>query len=399
MSEVIVTGMGVVSCIGNNVKENHSSLQNSFSGITKSKYFESKYADIFPFGEIKMSNKDLKKELQKDISNLDAFTRTELVAFKAFKEAIANAKLSKEQISSRKTAFISSSTVGGMCETDSLYEDANLKNAEASKFINSYSGSSHLLKIVKHFKMKAYTSSINTACSSSANAIILGAKLIKAGIVERAIVGGVDTLSKYTVNGFNSLQIISKNKCKPFDEDRTGLNLGEAAAFLVLEKKEDSIDKNKYAEILAWGNTNDAFHASSLSADANGIIKSIEKALKSANIENVDYINTHGTATLNNDSSEILGIAKIFKKIPAFNSTKSYTGHTLAAAGALEAVYSILAINNNEIYASLNIENPIEAFKIFPQKEYQNNKTINYVLSNSFGFGGNCTSLILKKCT
>lgn len=396
--KVLVTGMGAISSIGNNVLENHLSLQEGKTGITNSKFFNSKYSEVFPFGEIKLSNDNLKQELQNSIVSLEDFTRTDLIAFKAFKEAIKDSRLTKEQITNRRTVFISSSTVGGMCETDSLYLDSNLKKEQASKFIHSYSGTAHLYKIVEHYKMKGMTNGINTACSSSANAIILGAKLIKAGIVDTAIVGGADTLSKYTVNGFNSLQIVSKNHCRPFDDNRQGLNLGEGAAFLVLEKEKNCINKTKHAEILSWGNSNDAYHASSLSNDANGIILSISKALNSASIKNVDYVNTHGTSTKNNDYSELMGLSKKFKKIPPFNSTKSYTGHTLAASGALEAIFSILSINNNEIYKSLNVETPIKPFNIFPQKEYTKVDKLDYVLSNSFGFGGNCTSLILKKC-
>jgi len=396
MIKVCVTGIGVISAIGNNAEENHYSLKNNQTGISRATHFKSKYTDIFDFGEIKLSNSELEKSLKfKDLNHL---TRTELIAFKAFEEAIKDANI-KEKLSSRDTAFISSSTVGGMCETDILYQDANLLQ-EASKYINSYSGGAHLLKIVEKYKLKGYTNTINTACSSSANAIMLGTKLIKAGIVKRAIVGGVDTLSKFTVNGFNSLQILSKQACKPFDNKRVGLTLGEAAAFLVLEKEDDCKNKKSYAEIAGYGNSNDAFHASSLSKDAKGIVLSIENAIKSENInpKEINYINTHGTATENNDFSELLGIQKVLGFFPPFNSTKSYTGHTLAAAGALEAIFSIFSIHNNELYKSLHFDYKIEDFNAIPIQKYQTNQKIDIVLSNSFGFAGNCTSLILRKC-
>ncbi|MFT4646443.1 MAG: 3-oxoacyl-(acyl-carrier-protein) synthase, partial [Planctomycetota bacterium] len=134
--------------------------------------------------------------------------------------------------------------------------------------------------------------------------------------------------------------------------------------------------------------------------DAKGIIHSIKNALSSAGISSkeVDYINTHGTATLNNDSAEIFGISELFEDFPPFNSTKSYTGHTLAAAGALEAIFSILSLNNNELYKSLNVNTPIEPYNKFPIKEYQQVANLKTALSNSFGFAGNCTSLIIQKC-
>ena len=396
MPKVYVTGIGALSSIGNDIEAQHKSLKIGKTGIGKSQFFNSKYADIFPFGEIRLSNDYLKTKLG-TIDTQD-FTRTDLVAFVAFQEAVNDANIS-DLLSDKRTALISSSTVGGMCETDMLHSDANMKT-KASPFIESYSGGAHVLKLAEVYKLKGHTNTINTACSSSANAIMLGTKMIKAGIIDRAIVGGADTLAKFTVNGFNALQILSENPCKPFDENRTGLTLGEAGAFLVLEKEEDCKDKKKYAEILGYGNTNDAFHASSLSEDAIGIVLAMKTALESAKISSnqINYINTHGTATENNDYSELLGITKIFNEIPPFNSTKSYTGHTLAAAGALEAIFSILSINNSELYASLNVETPVKTFDAEPINTFKENVNIDYVLSNSFGFAGNCTSLILKKC-
>lgn len=399
MSKIIVTGIGAISAIGNNVAENHKNLQSSFSGIGKASILKSKYADNLPFAEINLTNKELKSSFN-NLKNTDSYTRTDLLALKAFSEAVESAKLSIKEISSVETAFISSSTVGGMCETDHFYNDANLLNEKGSAFINSYNANIHLLKIVENFNMKGHTSTINTACSSSANAIMLGAKLIKAGVVKRAIVGGVDSLSKYTVNGFNALQILSSKACMPFDKNRTGLTLGEASAYLVLEAEEDCTDKKKYAEIAGYGNSNDAFHASSISEDAKGIVLSINNALSSAKISpnEVDYVNTHGTATSNNDYAELFGISKIFESFPPFNSTKSYTGHTLAAAGALEAIFSILSINNSELYKSLNVSEAIEPFKVLPISKYQQIDKLETVLSNSFGFAGNCSSLIIRKC-
>ena len=134
-----------------------------------------------------------------------------------------------------------------------------------------------------------------------------------------------------------------------------------------------------------------------MSDDANGVVRSISEALLKAKIKEseIDYINTHGTATQNNDATELLGMSKVFSKIPAFNSTKSYTGHTLAASGVIEAIFSILSIQNNELYASLNCEDSIS--NEGPITKYRDNQTIKHVLSNSFGFGGNCTSLIISK--
>lgn len=396
MTKVFVTGMGVISSIGKDIKKNSESLRNGNSGINKPKFFQSKYASSFFFGEVNISNRSLKEQL--GLSEEKGLTRTDLFAFKAFDEAINDAKLSKEEISSFDTALISASTVGGMCLTDQLYEDANLKS-ESSEYLASYGCSAHTLRLIKKYNIKGFTNTINTACSSSANSIMFGSRLIKSGRVKRAIVGGTDSLAKYTVNGFNALKILSESPCKPFDEHRCGLTLGEGAAYLVLESEEVVSNKNTYARVSGYGNANDAFHTSTISDNAVGVISAISQALKSAKIDpdKIDYINAHGTGTENNDFVELTGLSKIFNKIPPYNSTKSYTGHTLGAAGAIESIFSILSIINNELYPSLNINTPISQFNLSPVKKYETGVDINYVLSNSFGFGGNCTSLIFSK--
>ena len=396
MNNVFITGLGIISSLGKNVSENLINLQSGDSGIKKSLFFESKYASAFFFGEVNNSNKNIHDEL--GLLHEKGMTRTSLLAYKAFDEAINDANLSEKEISSSDTAFISASTVGGMCAHDNLYKDANLQS-ESSDFLSSYDFSSHSLQLIKKYNIKGITNTFNTACSSSANAIMYGARLIESGRVKRAIVGGTDSLSKYTVNGFNALKILSDLPCKPFDEYRNGLTLGEGAAYLVLESNEICSDKNKYAQVSGYGNSNDAFHPSTLSDNATGITNAIIKALASAQLEahNIDYINAHGTGTENNDRIELMGFSKIFNIIPPYNSTKSYTGHTLGAAGAIEAIFSVLCIHNKELYPSLNWNTPIAAFNAPPIKEYKKNIDINYVLSNSFGFGGNCTSLIFSK--
>lgn len=395
MKRVFVTGIGIISSIGNNVDENLAHLRSGKTGIGMAEFADSIYSKSHEFGEVKCSSTSLKKKLG---FNEPGLTRTDLFAFTAFKEAIENANLQLEDISVKETAFISASTIGGMCMTDQLYEDANLMST-GSEFIESYSGSAHTLKIAKKYELSGVVDTINTACSSSANAIIEGARLIKSGRANRAIVGGADSLGKFTINGFNALQIMSETQCKPFDENRCGLTLGEGAAYLVLEAEECIENKTKYAEILGYGNTNDAHHPSSLSEDAVGIVGAISKALKSAAIkpEEIDYINAHGTATSNNDVTEIKGIQIALGYVPPFNSTKSYTGHTLAAAGAIEAVYSILSIVHQELFPSLNCTVPISPYNQLPISKYQSNYSIKKVLSNSFGFAGNCTSLIISQ--
>jgi 3-oxoacyl-[acyl-carrier-protein] synthase-1 len=195
--------------------------------------------------------------------------------------------------------------------------------------------------------------------------------------------------------------ILSNTDCAPFDANRTGLNLGEAAAYLVLES--DAIVKKENKAVLAYvagyGNANDAFHQTASSENGEGAFLAMQKALTVANIQpkDINYINVHGTATPNNDISEGQAIKRIFAPvIPDFSSTKAFTGHTLAAAGAIEAVYSILALQNNVMFPNLNFNTPISELQMTPVTKVTK-KTLEYVLSNSFGFGGNCSTLIFSK--
>ena len=386
--------MGVISAIGNTVEENRRALIKSTCGITTLGNFSSRFAGVMPFGEIKITTDTLKEQLH---VNEQGVTRTMLLSLHAFNEAVADSKLSTNEISSLDTAFISGNTVGGMCLTDEFYADARSKT-NGSEYLTSYDSASVVMHVQDRYKMRGIISTFNTACSSSANAIMYGARLIQNGFAKRAIIIGADTLAKFTINGFNALRILSDEPCRPFDKDRKGLNLGEGAACLVLEKEEDAAGKKIYATVSGHGNANDSFHPSSLSAEGNGPVAAMQQALKRANLNanEIDFINAHGTATENNDEVESISMLKVFKEVPAFASTKGNTGHTLGAAGAIEAVYSILSLTYQEVYPSLHFKNVIDATGLIPANEYKK-MSLQHVMSNSFGFGGNCTSLIFSK--
>ncbi|HEX7868930.1 MAG TPA: beta-ketoacyl-[acyl-carrier-protein] synthase family protein, partial [Chryseobacterium sp.] len=314
-------------------------------------------------------------------------------------EAVESAGIS--DINEYKTGLISSTSVGGMDITEKYfytYEDF----PEKQKYIDSHDAGNSSLLIADYLGLKGMVSTISTACSSAANAIMMGAKLIKNGVLDRVIVGGTDSLSKFTLNGFNTLMILTDSYNTPFDNDRKGLNLGEAAAFIVLESDEVVKKENKkvLGYLSGYGNANDAHHQTASSENGQGAFLAMEKALKVSGLdkENIDYINVHGTATPNNDLSEGIAMIRIFgeNNVPEFSSTKAFTGHTLAAAAGIEAVYSLLAIQNNVIFPNLNFKNKMEEFDLTPVTELKE-KNINHVLSNSFGFGGNCSTLIFSK--
>ena len=396
MSRVFITGMGVISAVGNSLAENLSALRNGQGGITLSGQLPTRYAGILPFGEIPIVTDELKEKLA--VTN-QGITRTTLLALHAFTEATADARLTGPVLSDPATALVGATTVGGMCLTDELYRDTS-GPCEGSAFLSSYDCASVHLYLQDRYKMQGFATTINTACSSSSNAIQFGARLVRNGRARRAIVGGADSLAKFTINGFNALQILSTGHCRPFDRDRSGLNLGEGAAFLVLEGEEALAEAGKkvYAELTGYCNTNDAFHPSALSAEGDGPYLAMKGALLSAglNVTQIDFINTHGTATENNDEAESRAMVRLFGNPPPFVSTKPYTGHTLGASGAIEAVYSALSLEYQEIYASLNFEQPIPDIGLRPVQTY-GTYLLQHVMSNSFGFGGNCTSLIFSK--
>ncbi|PRX47392.1 beta-ketoacyl-[acyl-carrier-protein] synthase family protein [Salegentibacter salegens] len=389
---VAVTGMGIISAIGNNTAANYRSLISEKHGISTAEILKTIHQNL-PVGEIKISNETLTDDL--NLPENHSFTRATLLGALAVKEAISQSNLKIDA----ETGFISGTSVGGMDATETHFKDFTEGKTENSRFIRAQHPGFTTEKIAEHYGITGFVSTISTACSSGANAIMLGARMIKAGRLKRVIVGGTDCLTKFTLNGFNSLMILSEDHCKPFDNYRNGLNLGEGAAYLVLEGEEDLNGKPVLGRISGYGNANDAFHQTASSEKGEGAFLAMQKALKIAGIpaEKIDYINAHGTATRNNDGAETEALKRIFlKNLPDFSSTKAFTGHTLAAAGALEAVYSLLSIQNQQVFPNLNFTEPMTNSGLVPVTKLKK-KSITHVLSNSFGFGGNCTSLIFSK--
>lgn len=394
---VAITGMGIISAIGNNVEENFNALKQGKHGISRVDLLSTIQRDEIMVGEIKLTNDELIAQLNLPESN--NYSRTALLGVIAAKEAFANAGIT--DIKKYRTGIVSGTSVGGMDKTEKYYYEY-LTEKEPQKYIDSHHAGDSTQKIAEQLGIEeSLITTISTACSSAANAILLGARLIKSGRLDRVVVGGADCLSKFTINGFKTLMILSDTYSTPFDENRKGLNLGEAAAYLVLESDEVVKAENKtvLARVVGYGNANDAFHQTASSDNGEGATLAMEKALKVAGLkpDEIDYINVHGTATGNNDVSEGRAIINVFgENIPDFSSTKSFTGHTLAAAGAIEAVYSILALQHNLIFPNLNFKTPMKEFSMIPETELKE-KEIHTVLSNSLGFGGNCSTLIFSK--
>lgn len=394
--KVAITGMGIISAIGKNVEENFDSLIHQKHGLSRLENFDSIHKNEIFVGEIKLSNDELATFL--NLSPDNNFSRTAMLGLIAVKEALQNAGI--ENVNEVRTGLISSTSVGGMDRTENYFLDyENLP--EKQKYISSHDAGASSNQIANEIGLKGFVSTISTACSSAANAIMYGARMINSGKLDRVIVGGTDALSKFTINGFKSLMILSDEFNQPFDKNRKGLNLGEAAAYLVLES-EESVQKSKkkvLGYLIGAGNSNDAFHQTASSENGEGAYLAMKKAFETSIIQpsEIDYINVHGTATNNNDITEGRALKRIFREnVPNFSSTKPFTGHTLAAAASVEAVFSLLSIQHNLVYPNLNFQSPIEELNIFPTTKLEK-KDIEYVLSNSFGFGGNCSTLIFSK--
>ena len=394
--KIVITGMGINSSIGNTVGENFYALTHRQAGISRIENIATIHADHIKVGEIKRTNTELFAALQ--LPEVNAYSRTSLLGIIALQEAIANAKLTSKDLS--HSGLIMASTVGGMDMTENYFfrygDEEPLRH-----YITTHNIGEVTHQIADYVGIKGVVTSVSTACSSSANAIITAINLLRTGRANCLIAGGADALSKFTINGFNTLMILSDTDCTPFDQHRKGLNLGEAGAFLVLETEENALQRGAtiLAEIKGWGNANDAYHQTASSADGEGAFLAMQKALQIAGLTpaDIDYINAHGTATVNNDLSESRALMRIFSEhVPDFSSTKTFTGHTLAVASAVEAVFSVLALQHGVVFPNLNFSTPMEEVPIRPQTELKY-KPIQHVLSNSFGFGGNCSTLILGK--
>jgi 3-oxoacyl-(acyl-carrier-protein) synthase len=390
--KVFITGIGVISAIGTDVQGNLNALQSKMSGIFHLRHLQTIHKDELLCGEVSLSTQQLIKHL--GLEDDCSYPRTTLLAIYAAKEACKDAILSPDP--SLKTGVIVGTTVGGMDKSEVHYGNIG-KNVD---FIHSHHCGYTTERVADYFKAYDFLSSISTACSSGANSILLGARLIKHGILDRVIVGGTDSLSKFTINGFKTLMILNPGHCTPFDEDRMGLNLGEGAGMLVLESEEASKNKKRYASLSGYANSNDAYHQTASSPEGTGPYLSMKNALDEGGlkISDIQYINVHGTGTGNNDLTEGIAIKKLFgEQVPMFSSTKAFTGHTLGASGAIEAVYSVLAIDRDMIFPNLNFKNPIHEVGLIPETELLRQTGVKNVMSNSFGFGGNDTTLIFSK--
>ena len=385
---IAITGYGIICAIGNNADEVLDSLQQSQSGIGSMHYLKTKHSNL-PVGEVKLSNGEMKSLL--DVPSDVSYSRTSLMGAIAIRQAIQSAGVA---LKGKRVVLISGTTVGCMDITEQLYSEMRFNDDLLSLPLYNDCGrsTSEMAMIAGIEDVELCT--ISTACSSALNSIIVGAEMLKNDEADVIIAGGSEALSRFHLNGFNSLMILDSERCRPFDDTRAGLNLGEGAAFVVLQKDAP----NAKAYIAGYGNRCDAFHQTASSEDGKGAYLAMQDALSMARLtaDDIQYVNAHGTGTPNNDLSESKALLHVFgDKMLEVSSTKSFTGHTTSASGSIETVICLLAMQHDFTPGNLGWKNQIVG-GVTPTPGHTG-VNLDHVICNSFGFGGNDSSLILSK--
>ena len=310
-----------------------------------------------------------------------------------FADSVAAAR---ERYGATRIAVVLGTSTSGMEEVESAYRRRNENGALPENFrfreTQDFYSSAALLREVLQLAGPALV--ISTACSSSANALATAAQWLEAGLIDAAVVGGVDSLCLTTLRGFQALELISREPCRPCDTERNGISLGEAAALILIERAPRA-GAGQIA-LLGYGCSNDAHHMSAPHPEGLGAKLAMSRALGQAGLkpEQIDYINLHGTGTRFNDAAEDLAVHAIFGDRPPCSSTKAWSGHTLGTAGALEAIISLLCIREGILPGCLNVSTLDAELRCNVITENRR-VSVGRVLSNSFGFGGNNCSLIL----
>ena len=385
-SSIGITGIGILCAIGNNAGEVRDALLGKRSGIGPLRYLPSLHTEI-PVGEIKLSTDEMKAMLGVEEP---LASRTALMGAIAVKEALADAGI--RDLSGKRVALVSGTTVGVMDVTEVQFEKLGGMDPRIPRGNECGKSTQDTARYAGLEGVPCCT--ISTACSSALNALMIGAEMLLRDEVDLVVAGGTEGLSKFHLNGFNSLMICDRDRCRPFDDTRAGLNLGEGAAYVVLEK--DAPDALAY--IAGYANRCDAFHQTATSEGGDGAFLAMTGALKHAGLTpgDIQYINAHGTATPDNDASESNAFRRVFgESLPEMSSTKSYTGHTTSASGSIETVICVLAMRGNFTPASLGWSKPIPGGAI-PTPGHTGVHLEN-VMCNAFGFGGNDSSMIFSR--
>lgn len=405
---VVVTGLGAITPIGNSIDSFWNSVKEGKNGIDKIKCFDTTDFKVKVAAEVKDFNAEdfLGK---KDAKRLDRFIQFALISAK---ECIKDSNIDLESVDRERFGVIFGSGIGGLITIEN--QMTNLINRGPSRVsplaIPTIISNMAAGAIAIEFGIEGSCLSITTACASSTHCIGEAYRSIKDGYLDRAIVGGTEaSICKFGISGFQSMTALSKSEdinraSIPFDKDRNGFVMGEGAGALLLEDLDSALSRGAkiYAEVVGYGTTCDAHHITSPRSDGDGGYRAMRDSLIDANIspDKIGYINAHGTSTELNDKVETLAIKNAFSEAAKnvyVSSTKSMTGHLLGAAGAVEAIISIKALEEGFIPANINYLNPDEECDLNLVVNNGKNEEIEYAMSNSLGFGGHNGTIILKK--
>ena len=405
---VVVTGLGSINAIGHNVAETWESIKNGINGIDTISLFDAGHMKVQLAGEVK--NLNLKDYLNpKEARKMDRFTQLGMIASL---EAYKDARLNESTINTHRFGVNVSSGIGGLKTIEDNYQKGLEKGFDrVSPFFipmaisNLASG-----QIAIAIKAQGMASCPVTACAGGTNAIGEAFRIIRDGYLDIMLAGGCESsITPLGIGGFTAMKALSESHDKnrasiPFDAQRHGFVMGEGAGILILEELEHALKRNApiYAEIIGYGVSCDAYHMTAPSPNGEGGAYAMDNALKDADIDyhDIDYINAHGTSTLLNDSGETAAIKTVFKehaKKLFSSSTKGNTGHCLGAAGGIEAVICIKALENSYVPATINYQekDPECDLNITPNKGQA--LDMHYCMSNSLGFGGHNASIIFKE--
>lgn len=406
---VVVTGMGMLTPVGLNVKDTWQNILDGVSGVTTAEGYDAAEYSARIWAKVKNFNIEDYVPL-KDARKMDVFTQYGIAAAD---EAILDSGIKIDETTANRIGVAVGAGIGGI-QTITNNQDKLMAGGprRVSPFfipagiINMVAG-----QISIRHKLKGPNISVVTACTTGTHNIGLAGRMIAYGDADVMVCGGSEmTLTPLCMAGFSAVRSLSKRNdepekaSRPFDKDRDGFVMGEGAGILVLEEYEHAKARGAkiYAELVGFGMSGDAYHITSPDEDADGAARAMEVAIQDAGISpnQIDYINAHGTSTYLNDLNETKAIKRVFKEHAydlAVSSTKSMTGHLLGAAGSVEAIFSVLAIQDQIAPPTINLDNPDEGFDLNYVAHKPQKRTINYVLSNSLGFGGTNGSLIFKR--
>lgn len=394
---ISVTGAGAVSAAGLTLDECVRTLSSGRTALSVRPSSIHTSLQV-PVGEVPATDGELKSVLGLSMEKI--VSRTALLAAVAAESAVRDAGLDREALSSVRTGLVIGTSVGGMDLTEEFYLDF-CKDRESGDIdlVRTHDCGAVTSFVAGRLGIKGFATTVSTACSSAGNAIMLGARMIETGLLDTVVAGGADSLTRFTMNGFNSLRILSESFCRPFDLHRDGLNIGEGAGFIVLSR--DGLSPygtvRPYCRLAGWACTDEAFHQTGSSESGDGAYVSMSKAIASAGLVpgDIDYVNTHGTATPGNDLSEGNAMRRLFGSGVPFGSFKGYIGHTLAASEGIEAALCAVALRDSTVWpsAGFSSEDPSVGLSPFMGSGHFRYR---HLLSNSFGFGGNDSSLLFS---